>query len=344
MDKLEAYLDQVCRGIAGPRALRAHVRQELREHLLDAAAEHKHAGLPEDRAIEQALADFGAADDVRSELTATHGQRVMAVVIDKALDWKEKTMRAKWLWTTWATLAAALVVALEVLLITFVNVFIIPKYQRLMQDGMIDVTQLGELGVGWMPGFLAWLRGVGGHATLLLFLALAAVGLFEWRVRTENKAFVRLSALGTVAVGLMAVVIVMAGSLVIPPTAAMPALGQMTRPWAVEQVGVIGQEADRLTKEAGHGNWETLEASAAKASAAVNRLSAGPAITSLAKRDQSPTADDLRTMVRTAGERLRDAQQAIREKDEGRLKAAVKQFDDAIGPVRTAAGGEWKRE
>ena len=40
MDKLEQYLDQVCRGIAGPRSLRQHVRQELREHLLDAAAAH----------------------------------------------------------------------------------------------------------------------------------------------------------------------------------------------------------------------------------------------------------------------------------------------------------------
>ena len=41
MDKLEHYLDQVCRSIGGPRSLRQHVRQELREHLLDAAAEHQ---------------------------------------------------------------------------------------------------------------------------------------------------------------------------------------------------------------------------------------------------------------------------------------------------------------
>ena len=34
MDKLDHYLDQVCRGIGGPRSLRQHVRQELREHLL----------------------------------------------------------------------------------------------------------------------------------------------------------------------------------------------------------------------------------------------------------------------------------------------------------------------
>ena len=33
MDKLEQYLDQVCRGIGGGRALRQHLREELREHL-----------------------------------------------------------------------------------------------------------------------------------------------------------------------------------------------------------------------------------------------------------------------------------------------------------------------
>jgi hypothetical protein len=38
MKKLEQYLDQVCRRISGPRALRQHVRQELREHLLDVPA------------------------------------------------------------------------------------------------------------------------------------------------------------------------------------------------------------------------------------------------------------------------------------------------------------------
>ena len=64
MDKVEAYLDRVCRGIAGPRALRAHVRQELREHLEDAAARHVAAGMPEDEAMDLALEGFGGPDEV----------------------------------------------------------------------------------------------------------------------------------------------------------------------------------------------------------------------------------------------------------------------------------------
>src|SRR5439155_21070704 len=126
MDKLEQYLDRVCRGIGGPRALRQHVRRELREHLLDAAAGHKAVGLPEDQALARALADFGGPDEVQSELEATHGHRLLAVVIDKALDWKERTMRAKWLWTTWAHMTVVAVIGLEILWITFAVMFLVP--------------------------------------------------------------------------------------------------------------------------------------------------------------------------------------------------------------------------
>src|SRR5437899_4809146 len=139
MDKLELYLDQVCRSIGGPKALRQHVRQELREHLLDAVAEHKAAGLSEEKALEKALEDFGGPEQVRSELEATHGHRLMPVVIDKAMQWKEKTMKAKWLWTTWAYLAVVLVIVLEVLFITFNRVFVVPKFQKIMSEG-------------WLPG------------------------------------------------------------------------------------------------------------------------------------------------------------------------------------------------
>ena len=72
------------------------------------------------------------------ELEATHGHRLMAVVIDKAIEWKEMTMKARWLWASWAYLTLLGVIALEVLFITFTVIFIIPKFQRLMRDGLIE--------------------------------------------------------------------------------------------------------------------------------------------------------------------------------------------------------------
>ena len=104
MDKLEHYLDRVCRTIGGPRSMRLHVRQEIREHLLDAAAQHCAAGMTMGDALERAIADFGGPDQVRAELEATHGHRFLAVVIDRAMQWRENTIRAKWLWGTCAHL------------------------------------------------------------------------------------------------------------------------------------------------------------------------------------------------------------------------------------------------
>src|SRR5207245_2426666 len=116
------------------------------------------------------------------------------------------------------------------------SIFLVPKFQKLTRDGLIDAAGLSEHGMMWMPSFLENVKEAGEHTTLLLFLAVVAWGLFEWRVRSENKPFMRLSALGTVAVALLAVGTLMAGSLVIPYMLSAPATGRIARPYAVEQV------------------------------------------------------------------------------------------------------------
>ena len=184
MDKLEQYLDQVCRsnwrtawqcGSTFARScasicwMRSHStwRRACRTR----------------RRLKKALEEFGKPDEVRTELEATHGQR-MAWMIDKAMQWKEKTMQAKWLWMTWAYLALVIVIlALEVAFITFNGVFIIPKFQKLMYDGIIDPGIIEDSEVAWMVAFVGNVRTVGDYATWLLLVALVAVGLFEWRVQ-----------------------------------------------------------------------------------------------------------------------------------------------------------------
>jgi hypothetical protein len=335
MDKLEHYLDQVCRSIGGPKALRQHVRQELREHLLDAVDEHKAAGMSEEKALERALEDFGGPDQVRSELEATHGHRLMPVVIDKAMQWKEKTMKAKWLWTTWAYLTLAAVIALEVFFITFAVIALVPKFEKLMHDGIIDPAGLEDSGASWMPALLKSVKVVGGEYTIWWILVPAvAWGLFEWRVRSENKPFMRLSALGTAAVGLMVVVVLTAGSLVLSFMLAVPAMGRMARPWAVEQVATIDTSISGLDQALAKKDWAAMQEQAEQASNALKGLSVGLAATSLAApRYQTQTVEELRSDVTAANESLREAHQAIREKDANRLEAAMKKFHEAYRPV-----------
>ncbi len=244
MDKLEQYLDRVCRSIGGPRSLRRHVRQELREHLLDAAAQHRARGLPDEQALDHALEEFGKPEEMRSDLEATHGHRVIAVVLDKALEWKEKTMRAKWLWTTWATAALVVVIALAVMFIAGAELFIVPKFNQLMRDGLLDPAIIDEQGVSWMLLWLDRLHGIAEYATLWMLFAAVLWGLFEWRVKSENKTLMRLSALGTVAIGLMAAVWLTAATLLISFCLGVSANERLAQAIAAEQVAAIDTPAD----------------------------------------------------------------------------------------------------
>jgi hypothetical protein len=338
MERLERYLDQVCRSIGGPKALRHHVRQELREHLLDAVAEHKAAGMPEQEALERALLEFGQPEEVRSELEATHGHRVMAVVIDKALQWKEMTMRTKWLWTTWAYLAVVLLIALELFSVWFNVIFLIPKYQKLRRDGIIDPAIDEEAGVGWMTRFVTGLSDFTGHYTTWLLLAAAAAwGLFEWRVKSENKSFIRLALLGTVAVALMVVFMLTTGTQIIQFYLGAPAMGRIARPWAVEQVGAVDASISGLEQALAKKDWDAMREQAEQASKGMNLLSAAPVVRSLAGRNESPALDEMLTDLQQAKETLAEVQQAIQAKDVERVEFAMRNFRKAFAPLSEAA-------
>jgi hypothetical protein len=338
MKKLEQYLDQVCRRIGGPCALRQHVRQELREHLLDAMAQHQTAGLPDEAALERALAEFGQAEEVRSELEATHGQRLLAVAIEKAMQWQERTMKAKWLWTTWAYLVLGLVIVLQALFLAFINIFIVPRFQLLTRHGFVDAAILEQHDVSWMLTWLVKLYDLTGHhTTLVLLLAVVAIGLFEWRVRSENKSFMRVAALGTVAVTLMIVLALMTGSMLIGFEMGAPPVERMTRPWAVEQVGSTSKSLTAIEQSLTKKDWSEVEKQAETAANSLRQLSEGPAIASLTRWNEAPSVEELRAQLTLAREDLRAVQQANAAKDTSRLESALRRLQEAWSPLQAAA-------
>jgi hypothetical protein len=337
MDKLEHYLDQVCRSIGGPKALRQHIRQELREHLLDAVAEHKAAGMSEEKALERALEDFGGPDQVRSELEATHGHRLMPMVIDKAMQWKEKTMKAKWLWASWAHIALMSVIALEVAFIAFTVVFIVPRFQMFMREGWISADS-SEPAVSWVPSFFLFLRWVAQSTTWLLIGGLVLWGLFEWRVRSENKSFMRMAALASGAFGLMVVVVMMAGALVMPVGMTLPALESRIPELVMDKQAHIDASLSALEHALADKDWKAMQKHANQASQAMDGLALmGAAAPALVAKLEQPKVDDLREQLKLARQYLREAQQATWAKDSERLEMALKKFQAAYKPVRDAA-------
>lgn len=351
MDKLEQYLDQVCRRVGGPRSLRNHVRQELREHLLDAVAEHRARGLSEADALAKALEDFGGAEEVRSGLEATHGQRLMAMVVDRAIEWKETTMKAKWLWVTWANLAVLGVIALEILSITFAMIYIVPRFKKMAQDGILDPDIFEEQGVTWMPRFLDGVAEVTGHYTTpILLVALGLWGLFEWRVRSENKSFIRLSLLGTVATGLMAVVLLTAGCLEVLFTLGVPAIAKIARPFAVAQVDAINAALDSLREAAKKSDWAAMESQAEhvqqKYEVLLNTPSAIPALFTWKTgpgsieeaRQRVMTVEECRTRMKSAPIVIERMRRAIRtKKNVMQVEHAIQEIRDLLDSVKQLA-------
>jgi hypothetical protein len=336
-NKLEQYLDQVCRGIAGPRSLRQHIRQELREHLIDSAEEFRAAGLPEEESLARALEDFGGPEQVRSELEATHGHRLMTVVIDKAMQWKEDTMKAKWLWSTWAHLALGLVIVIEVLFVLSALVFIVPKYHQYIQDGWLDfehptaaaiVTKSVSFFNGMATVAEMWVRWV-------IPLAIAW-GLAEWRVRSERKSFIRLSAMASAALVLIVVVACTAAALVLPLILALPNMRALPQePTVRQQFEEIDTSLAALDVALADRNWPRAQSSAGSAMYAgwaLTRVGAA-APTVVALRDQTDL-NEVRAQLKSASDCLAEVYRATRKADMPRTRAAMENFRQVYAQIR----------
>ena len=105
METIERYLDHVCGSLGGSSSLRRHLREELREHLTEAMDSHVAAGLSPEEAAAKAVEAFGSPATVSEELGIVYGRRLLAVVVEKAMAWKERTMKTGWKWSFVAHLA-----------------------------------------------------------------------------------------------------------------------------------------------------------------------------------------------------------------------------------------------
>jgi hypothetical protein len=265
-----------------------------------------------------------------------HGHRLLPLVIDRAMQWKERTMRAKWLWTTWAYLVVVGVIAMQVFFFTFAQMMYVPKLRKIQGDGWLGMDDTNLPVTAWLDSLLRGLEWVGNHATACLLIGAGLWGLFEWRVRSENKPFIRLSVLGTAALVMMVGVFLITGALVIPFELGMPAMIQIATPFVSEQMETIDTSIRAIEQAMAKKDWAAVGNNAERASSAVNRLSAAAGALPSPARQRKPKVDELRAWLKSAQEHLLEAQKASRDKDAGRLDEAMKNFRQVYGHVREA--------
>jgi len=342
METLERYLDQACHGIGGPRELRRHIRQELREHLLDAVAAHRAAGMSEEEALVHALDDFGGPEQVRMELEAMHGHRLMTLVVDKAMEWKEKTMRSKWLWTTWAHAALAGVIAVEVAFLCLVGMKIIPAHLQYWDEGWLNFDPAADPFVSWahsvLMGLFRWFENLFHFGWLVLIVLIAVWVLFEWRVRSENKSLIRLAALGTGALGLIIPVALASALLMIVFAVGLPAMYRHHPEHDVQQ-GMLSVESslDALDQALAKKDWDAIRERSRQLGSAIYELAiSGAAAPVLLSLNEQPKIDQLRMQLTSGREQTFELSAAIEAKDSARLEAATKRIRDTFTNVCNA--------
>src|SRR5262245_50528486 len=107
-------------------------------------------------------------------------------------------MWAKRFWTAAAHLVLGLVIAAQLLFITYSMVRIVPAYLKSYDDRLIgfDIPPKAQAVVAgvqqWLTISIRTADYVASYWWLVALLGAAALGLFEWRVRSENKSLMRL--------------------------------------------------------------------------------------------------------------------------------------------------------
>jgi hypothetical protein len=209
MDVIEQYVDHACGHLGLASSLKEHIRDEIRGHLLEAIEVHVARGMPREEASERAIEEFGDPGEVAEGLKAVYGRHAVRLLIEKAMEWKELTMKSGWKWSFVAHLMLGVLVLAEILLIFGAACYVFPVIE-------MEYKTLGlELPSYWQTT-LSILRTVVVWQGLLVALLVLAIGVFEWRYRGENKPMVRLAAGGVAGVVLMGLVSVVAFASTVP--------------------------------------------------------------------------------------------------------------------------------
>jgi hypothetical protein len=255
MNELERYLDRVCRTLRGSRSLRRHVREELREHLLEAIERHEARGADHEQAIAKAIEEFGEPEMVREGLQAVYGRPVMAMLIEKAMAWKEKTMKTGWKWSFVAHLDLAMIFAALVFFVFVVHVFITPKLYDEYMELQVSLPAYAESVIRFTIRFCG---------TWFIWMPLIAIGwvAFELRCHSENKSAIRLATGGLACLGMTALVFLVSVATVVP-LAELPGLmrQQQRERNILQRFAGAGETVQKLGVELEQNDWASARES-----------------------------------------------------------------------------------
>jgi hypothetical protein len=248
-------------------------------------------------------------------------------------------MKAK-LWNSWLYLALAAMIAIQAAFLWWCTTYIVPIYQRFRYDGWLEGDENTRGILSWAHSAVSEIGRIvdGLAASWWLWAVLVAVAgvLFMRRRGSENKQLIGFSTLATGALGLTLVVSALSAAIMIPFVVAVTTI-YTTSP---EQVVVhrlqhIDVSVSALERAIARGDWDAMQAPARLAAHGVDDLaSMGAAAPAMLSLDRQQKIDRLRTSLKTAGNCLRDVENAIGSKDSAALETAMERFRGEYPPMR----------
>ncbi len=308
METIDSYLDQVCRSLKGSKALRLHLREELREHILDSVERHKCEGLAEEQAIRKAIDEFGQPEMVREGLEAIYGRSMVGLLVEKAMQWKEKTMKTGWKWSFVAHFALVATIAIQIILVLSLFVFIFPTLQAeyAMAERMLPsylIRAVSFLHILEQTWFL-WVIVIG-----------VAWAIFEWRCRSDSKSTIRL-AIGILASLVISLVVFAIVATVTVPLIQLPGFIRRQQPESVviRRTERANTSFGNLAQAVQDEDWTTARESAWRLRNEFRDLtysgSAAPILVGIARRDD---IDEVRRLIYEIEELSDDVGDSIRD-------------------------------
>jgi hypothetical protein len=235
-----------------------------------------------------------------------------------------------------AHLALVTLIVLDAFFIAWAMIFLVPSYIRVHEDGLleaasVDVQPYVDRADALLMTLVPVANNLASYWFLWAFLLIVACVLFEWRVHSENKSLMRLSALGLAALVLTVSVGLTGVSLLVPYAVALPALyGQSPEPIVRDDTAAIATALEGLEKAVAARDWKASELELSDAWSAVRDLAVrGAAAPALLSRAEQPKIDQLRAALQSASHSMVDIRNAILAKDADRVSATVKTFRDA---------------
>jgi len=303
MNDVERFLDRACCGVGGSPELRRHLRKELQEHLTAEIEGNIAAGMDRQEAIQNAIEEFGDPVMIRDGLQSVHGRRLLTLLIEKSMIWKEKTMKTGWKWSFVAYVALILTIAVEVYFTVAALMFVFPMMRHFHHNLGAPMFAYLEA-VVWFSAWLLfdcyWLPW------LCLMLMLAGWAFFEWKYHSENKSIVRLAGLSLVSFVMFAVMAIvcvpMTVDLVMLPAQIYDSQINLTPQQAERIVLPKISEADAAFKALGEAidqeDWPTVDRAAERLEDICESLHAtSVSILLLAGENQRNNLTDIRDLL-----------------------------------------------